>query len=196
MCNPKPVLRHSPKKAAAESASAAASVAASVAAGGEAEKGEAAEVDVGERFDGPEPVLPCTMRHHVHHALVWSAAAALMVYDGFFWSFPLTAFMLWYGDAYTAVLHCALDRPGCLDVKILTARRSLEEGEVKGGAGFFFFLETVLGLFYVLFFTTVACRRTAISSFAVYQPLYVFLSFPPSPPYIESSREGIQTQSL
>jgi hypothetical protein len=52
---------------------------------------------------------------------VWSAVAALLVYDGFFWSLPLTAFMVWYGDAYTAVLHCALDRPACLDIKILTA---------------------------------------------------------------------------
>lgn len=73
------------------------------------------------RFDGPEPVDPCTIRHHAHHAVIWSAVAALAAYDGFFWSLPLTAFMLWYGDAYTSVLHCSLDREACLDIKILTS---------------------------------------------------------------------------
>ena len=34
-------------------------------------------------------------------------------------SVALTVFMLWYSDAYTAVLHAALDREKCLDVKIL-----------------------------------------------------------------------------
>jgi hypothetical protein len=117
MCDPKAVLRPS-KKAAAEVAAAAA---AKQPAGAEAAGGEGLEeVDMGERFDGPEPVYPALFQHHVHHAVVWSLVAALMIYDGFFWSLPLSAFMLWYGDAYTAVLHCALDRPKCLNIKILT----------------------------------------------------------------------------
>ena len=118
MCNPTPVLRHAAKAAAA----AADAQAPAGTKGGAAELEEKdAKSEDRPRFDGPEPIHPCTKRHHVHHFLVWSAVAALLVYDGFFWSLPLTAFMVWYGDAYTAVLHCALDRPACLDIKILTA---------------------------------------------------------------------------
>jgi len=79
------------------------------------------ERDRPERFRGPEPVLPTKWWHAVHHALVLSACVALQVRSrtGFFHSLFLTAVMLWYGDAYTAVLHCALDRAECLKVKIL-----------------------------------------------------------------------------
>ena len=111
------------------------------------------EIDAGERFDGPEPVLPCTMRHHTHHALVWSAVAALFFYDGFFWSAPLmTMFMIWYADAYTAVLHCALDRPGCLNVKILKVRGYVEPRvRIKARSrGFFFFSRR---FWYFIFFS-------------------------------------------
>ena len=72
------------------------------------------------KFDGPEPVLPCRWYSGVHHALVAAACVALFVHDGFFLhSLPLTAFMVWYADAYTAVLHCALDREPCLDIPAL-----------------------------------------------------------------------------
>lgn len=72
------------------------------------------------RFDGPEPVQPCQWYNGVHHVLVLASCIALFMRDGFFYSAPLAAFMLWYGDAYTAVLHCALDREACVSIKILT----------------------------------------------------------------------------
>ena len=76
------------------------------------------------KFDGPEPVLPCRWYSGVHHALVAAACVALFVHDGFFLhSLPLTAFMVWYADAYTAVLHCALDREPCLDIPRAALRR-------------------------------------------------------------------------
>ena len=118
MCEPK-VLRRSPRKASANGDSTAsiavgqeessAGAKAAAGAGGEAAEerkdDDVEEKDGGERFDGPEPVLPCTMKHHVHHALVWLAVAASFFYDGFFLSAPLmSAFMLWYADAYTAGL--------------------------------------------------------------------------------------------
>lgn len=86
------------------------------------------ERDRPERFTGPEPVLPTRWWHAAHHALVLASCAALHWFTrgddgprggGFFYSLPLTLAMLWYGDAYTAVLHCALDRPECLNVSVL-----------------------------------------------------------------------------
>jgi len=86
------------------------------------------ERDRPERFTGPEPVLPTRWWHAVHHALVLTACVCLHVTTyaddgprggGFFHSIPLTLIMLWYGDAYTALLHCALDRPECLNVPLL-----------------------------------------------------------------------------
>ncbi len=76
-------------------------------------------------FDGPEPVLPCTALHALHHACVALACVAMFAHDGFFLLAPrhaaLAAFMVWYADAYTAILHCALDREECLDYKILAS---------------------------------------------------------------------------
>ena len=76
-------------------------------------------------FDGPEPVLPCTALHAFHHACVALACVAMFAHDGFFLLAPrhaaLAAFMVWYADAYTAILHCALDREECLDYKILAS---------------------------------------------------------------------------
>ena len=76
-------------------------------------------------FDGPEPVLPCTALHALHHACVALACVAMFAHDGFFLLAPrhaaLAAFMVWYSDAYTAILHCALDREECLDYKILAS---------------------------------------------------------------------------
>jgi hypothetical protein len=91
------------------------------------------ERDRPERFTGPEPVLPTKWWHAAHHALALAACVVLhfatspganlnlggRAGGGFFYSLPLTLWMLWYGDAYTAVLHCALDRPECLNVSIL-----------------------------------------------------------------------------
>ena len=81
------------------------------------------ERDRPERFTGPEPVLPTKWWHAAHHALALAACVVLHFATspggGFFHSLPLTLWMLWYGDAYTAVLHCALDRPECLKVSIL-----------------------------------------------------------------------------
>ena len=86
------------------------------------------ERDRPERFTGPEPVLPTTWWHAAHHALVLASCVVLHCITrgddgpsggGFFHSLPLTLAMLWYGDAYTAVLHCALDRAECLNVSIL-----------------------------------------------------------------------------
>ena len=72
----------------------------------------------GPRFDGPEPVQPCTRINLAHHVVVFAAIAYSLVTHGCP-SLGVVAFMLWYADAYTAVLHAALDRPGCLYVKIL-----------------------------------------------------------------------------
>lgn len=86
------------------------------------------ERDRPERFTGPEPVLPTRWWHAAHHALVFASCLVLHFATrgdpgptggGFFHSLPLTLWMLWYGDAYTAVLHCALDRAECLNVSIL-----------------------------------------------------------------------------
>jgi hypothetical protein len=86
------------------------------------------ERDRPERFTGPEPVLPTRWWHALHHALVFASCLVLHFATrgdpgptggGFFHSLPLTLWMLWYGDAYTAVLHCALDRAECLHVSIL-----------------------------------------------------------------------------
>ncbi|MDB0053469.1 fatty acid desaturase family protein [bacterium] len=79
------------------------------------------ERDRPERFDGPEPVLPTKWWHGVHHMLVLAVCVILQATSstGFFHSIPLTLAMMWYGDAYTAVLHCALDRPECLSFGIL-----------------------------------------------------------------------------
>ena len=77
------------------------------------------ERDRPERFTGPEPVLPTRWWHAAHHALVFASCLVMHFATrgdpgptggGFFHSLPLTLQMLWYGDAYTAVLHCALDR--------------------------------------------------------------------------------------
>ena len=79
------------------------------------------ECDRPERFDGPEPVHPTKWWHTVHRVLVLAACVALHVTakNGFFHSVPLVCAMMWYGDAYTAVLHCALDREECLKIRLL-----------------------------------------------------------------------------
>jgi hypothetical protein len=81
------------------------------------------ERDRPDRFEGPEPVYPTKWWHAAHHVMVFAACVALHITarhsGGFFHSLPLTLAMMWYGDAYTAVLHCALDREECLRVKIL-----------------------------------------------------------------------------